>query len=172
MLQIEKKLEKSQMLPDFNIGFFSQTIIGTQDVDGVDLYFDNKDRFTGIQAGISIPVWFVPFRARTKAAGKNEEAARTEAELYSQTVAANYNSLLDDLGKFSSSVDYYEKQAVPEAELIIDQATRSYRAGALDYLDYVLSLNRAITIKQNYLDAIGNYNQTIISIEYITGKIF
>jgi cobalt-zinc-cadmium resistance protein CzcA len=61
---------------------------------------------------------------------------------------------------------------VPEADLIIQQASRSYKAGALDYLDYVLTLHRALTIKQNYLDALNNYNQTIISIEYITGKIF
>jgi cobalt-zinc-cadmium resistance protein CzcA len=84
----------------------------------------------------------------------------------------NYSSLLDEFAKFSSSVEYYEKQAVPEAELIIDQATLSYKAGALDYLDYVLTLNRALAIKQNYLDALNNCNQTIISIEYITGKIF
>jgi len=80
--------------------------------------------------------------------------------------------LLDEYNKYGSSVDYYEKQAVPEADLIIEQATRSYKAGALDYLNYVLTLNRALAIRQNYLDALNNFNQTIISIEYITGKIF
>jgi cobalt-zinc-cadmium resistance protein CzcA len=69
-------------------------------------------------------------------------------------------------------VDYYEKQAIPEANIIIDQATRSYRSGAMDYLDYLLNLNRALGIRQNYLDALNNYNQTIISIDFITGKIF
>ena len=42
----------------------------------------------------------------------------------------------------------------------------------MDYLDYVLNLNRALDIKQNYLDALNNYNQTIINIEFITGKIY
>ncbi len=42
----------------------------------------------------------------------------------------------------------------------------------MDYLDYVLNLNRALAIRQSYLDALNSYNQTIISIEYITGKIF
>ena len=70
------------------------------------------------------------------------------------------------------SVDYYEKQAVPEADLIIEQATRSLPGRGMDYLDYVLNLNRALAIRQNYLDALNSYNQTIISIEYITGKIF
>lgn len=170
--KFEKQLERSQMLPDFNIGYFSQTIIGTQDINGVSKNFGHDYRFSGIQAGISIPVWFAPFRARTKAANFNEIAARTDAESYARRVAGNYRSQLDEYGKFSASVDYYEKQAVPEARLIIDQATLSYKAGALDYLDYVLTLDKALTIKQNYLDALNNCNQTIISIEYITGKIF
>jgi len=170
--KVERKLERSQMLPDLNIGYFSQTIIGTQDVDGVALRFGPEDRFTGIQAGISVPVWFKPYSAKIKAAKINESIARTDAESYNKSVTGNYITLLDEYSKFSSSVDYYEKQAVPEAEIIIDQATRSYRAGALDYLDYVLTLDRALAIKQNYLEALNNCNQTIISIEYITGKLF
>jgi cobalt-zinc-cadmium resistance protein CzcA len=170
--KIERKLESSQMLPDLNIGYFSQTIIGTQDVNGVALRFGPEDRFAGIQAGISVPIWFRPYSARIKAARIHENAARNDEESYAKSVTGNYRSLLDEYSKFSSSVEYYENQAVPEAELIIEQATLSYRAGALDYLDYVLTLDRALAIKQNYLDALNNCNQTIISIEYITGKIF
>jgi len=69
-------------------------------------------------------------------------------------------------------VDYYEQQAVPEANLIIDQASLSFKAGAMDYIEYILSLNRALDIKINYLDALNNYNQTVINLDFITGKIF
>jgi cobalt-zinc-cadmium resistance protein CzcA len=170
--QIEKKLERSQMLPDLNVGYFSQTIIGTQDVDGIPLFFDHHDRFQGVQAGISVPLWFPPYTSRAKAAKISETIARTDAENYSRTILGNYQTLFDEYSKFSLSVDYYEKQAVPEADLIIEQATRSYKAGALDYLNYILTLNRALAFRQNYLDALNNCNQTIISIDYITGKIF
>ena len=170
--QIAKKLERSQMLPDLNVGYFSQTIIGTQDVNGVSQIFGKDSRFTGVQAGISVPLWFSPYTSRAKAAKITENIARTNAESYNKSVYGNYQSLIDEYNKYASSVDYYEKQAVPEADLIIDQATRSYKAGALDYLDYVLTLNRALAIRQNYLDALNNFNQTIIAIEYITGKIF
>jgi heavy metal efflux system protein len=159
-------------MPDINLGFFNQTIIGTQDVNGVPRYFGQDFRFTGVQAGITIPLWFGPYISKTKAAKISENIARTDAEHYTRSVTGNYHSLLDENKKLTSSVDYYENQAVPEANLIIEQATRSYKAGAMDYLDYVLNLNRALTIRQNYLDALNSYNQTIISIEYITGKIF
>jgi cobalt-zinc-cadmium resistance protein CzcA len=79
-------------------------------------------------------------------------------------------NVINEYGKYNNSVEFYEKQAVPEADIIIEQATRSYKAG-IDYLDYI-PLNRALAIKQNYLDALNGYNQTIISIDFITGKTF
>jgi cobalt-zinc-cadmium resistance protein CzcA len=78
--------------------------------------------------------------------------------------------MVDEYAKYSESVDYYEKQAIPEADMIISQSTRSYKAGALDYLEYILNLRRAIEIKQNYLDALNNLNQTLLNIEFLTGK--
>jgi heavy metal efflux system protein len=169
---LAKKLERSLMMPDINVGYFSQTIIGTQDVNGTPRTFGEDYRFNGIQAGISIPLWFPSYTSRTKAAKINEEIARNDAEYFSRSVAGNYQTLMDEYGKFSSSVDYYEKQAVPEADLIIEQANLSYKAGALDYLEYVMTINRALVIRQNYIDALNNCNQTVISLEYITGKIF
>jgi cobalt-zinc-cadmium resistance protein CzcA len=159
-------------MPDFTIGYFSQTMQGIQDVDGIPRTFGSGDRFSGIQAGIAIPLWFVPNSSRTKAARIKEEVAQTNAEYYSKSLSGSYHSLLGEYQKYSNSLDYYEKQAVPEADLIIDQATRSYKAGAMDYLDYILNLNRALGIRQNYLDALNNYNQILISIDFITGKIY
>ncbi len=172
IVRLEKKLEQSRAMPDFNIGYFSQTMQGTQEVHGVPRTFGTGDRFNGVQAGISIPLWFSPYASKVKAARIREQVALANAGSFSASLKGKYQSLLDEHEKYSESVSYYEKQAVPEANLIIDQSVRSYKAGALDYLDYVLSLSRALTIRQNYLDALKNYNQTIINIEYLTGKIF
>lgn len=170
--RIENKLERSQMLPDLNVGYFSQTIIGTQEVGGVTRDFGQGYRFNGVQAGISIPLWFRPYTSRTKAARISENIARTRAEYFDKAIAGSLSALADEYRKFSSTVDFYENQAVPEANLIIDQATRSFKAGALDHLEYVLTLDRALSIRHSYLDALNNCNQTIISIESIVGKIF
>ena len=121
---------------------------------------------------MAVPLWFVSGNSKNKAAKISEKIAKTNAESYSKELSGSYRSLLDEYSKYSGSVDYYEKQAIPEANLIIDQSTRSYKSGAMDYFEYVLSLGRALDIKQNYLDALNSYNQTIINIEFITGKIF
>jgi len=145
---------------------------GEQEVNGVPRSFGPGDRFNGVQAGIAIPLWVAPFASKVKAAKLKEQVASTNAEYYTKSLQGNYQSLIDEFEKYRTSIDYYEKQAIPEANLIIDQSTRAYKAGALDYLDYVLSLGRALTIKQNYLDALNSCNQAIINIEFISGKTF
>ena len=170
--RLEKKVERSRMMPDFSIGYFSQTMQGIQEVDGIPRTFDSGDRFTGIQAGITVPLWFLPYTSKTKAAKLKQQVAKTNAEYFNQSLSANYKALLSEFEKYGNSVDYYEKQAIPEAELIIQQATSSYKAGAMDYLDFIVNINRALSIRQGYLDALNNYNQTIVSLEFITGKIY
>jgi cobalt-zinc-cadmium resistance protein CzcA len=170
--KIAKRLETSRIMPDLTIGYFSQTILGTQEINGIPRAFDADYRFTGLQAGIAIPLWFGPTVSKSKAAKMQEQVSISNADYYVGSLRSNYSSLLDEYRKYSSSVAYYEQQAIPEANMIIEQSSQSYKAGALDYLDYVINLNRALSIKQNYLDAINSYNQTIINIDYITGKIY
>ncbi|MEI7725976.1 MAG: CusA/CzcA family heavy metal efflux RND transporter, partial [Bacteroidota bacterium] len=170
--RISKNLERSRMMPDLSIGYFSQTMIGTQEINGVTRSFDAGYRFTGVQAGIAIPIWFGPAVSKNKAARIQEQVSKANTDFYEGSMQSNYRSLLDEYSKYVASVNYYEKQAVPQANLIIDQATRSYKAGALDYLEYIITLNRALDIKQNYLDALNSCNKTIINIDFITGKLF
>ena len=82
------------------------------------------DRFTGIQAGIAIPLWFAPYTAKTKAAKIKQQVASTNAEYYSKSLSGNYQALLSEYGKFNKSLEFYEKQAIPEADIIIEQASR------------------------------------------------
>ncbi|HPT21363.1 MAG TPA: CusA/CzcA family heavy metal efflux RND transporter, partial [Bacteroidales bacterium] len=170
--KFEKKLEHSRMMPDLSVGYFSQSMQGIQEVNGIPRTFGTGDRFTGIQAGISVPLWFVPYTSRTKAAKLKVQVAQTNAEYYAKSLSGSYNSLTGQFNAYRNSVDYYENQAIPEADKIIEQATLSYKTGTMDYLDYIQNLDRALGLKQNYLDELNNYNQTIISIDCITGKIF
>jgi len=170
--EIEKKLEISRLLPEFNFGYFNQSMLGVQEVNGSPRVFTSGDRLTGISAGISVPLWITPGASKVKAAKLKQKAAQTDAENYSKSLAGNYGSLMLELNKNRNTIDYYEKQAVPEADLIITQATLSFKSGQIDYSEYLISLNRAISIKINYLDAVNNFNQTVNSIDYITGKIF
>jgi cobalt-zinc-cadmium resistance protein CzcA len=56
-LDAEKALMKAQRLPLISVGYFNQTLIGTQNINGQDVSFTASDRFQGVQAGVSIPIF-------------------------------------------------------------------------------------------------------------------
>jgi cobalt-zinc-cadmium resistance protein CzcA len=78
--------------------------------------------------------------------------------------------MLAEYEKDKSSLEYYERSAIPQADLIISQSSKSYKAGSLNYIDYIQSLTSALQIKGNYLEVLYHYNQAIIAIESILGK--
>jgi heavy metal efflux system protein len=166
----ETALERSKILPDFTFGYFSQTIRGIQDVNGIETRFTAHDQFTGIQAGIAVPLWFYPQTARIKAARINRQMAETQAEYYRETLTGEYGSLRQEYNKYWQSLSYYEQSALPQAEMIIHQATKRYKAGAMDYLDYIQSISRALAIKSAYLETLNNFNQVVISLQSLVGN--
>jgi cobalt-zinc-cadmium resistance protein CzcA len=70
----QKKVESAKFLPDIHVGYFNQSLIGFQNVNGSEQYFGSSDRFQGFQVGLSIPIWFVPNAAKVKAASSSAPA--------------------------------------------------------------------------------------------------
>jgi heavy metal efflux system protein len=168
--QLETKLEKAKLLPDLSIGYFNQSIIGTQEINGVPRIFSSSDRFTGIMAGVAVPLWFMPNKSRIKGSEINHLIIETNAESFKAALSNEFNSAIKEYSKYEGSIEYYEQSALPHAQMIIEQSNKSYLAGAMDYLEYIQNLTRALTIKNNYLETLNNYNKSVIAIEFLIGK--
>ncbi|MEQ8425175.1 MAG: TolC family protein, partial [Cyclobacteriaceae bacterium] len=98
---------------------------------------------------------------------KQESEARLEATF--NELEGRLQSLIQQYHKFQNSLDYYQLNALPQAELILTQAQKGFESGDIGYVEYTQGLNRALNIRFNYLDILNQYNQTIIQIEFITG---
>jgi cobalt-zinc-cadmium resistance protein CzcA len=162
----EKLVAISKMLPDITLGYFNQSFIGSgETVNGVVTSFDSGDRFTGVQLGLSIPIWMKPYSAEIKAA--KIKKLENEAQL-----AAIYNSaktelqnLIDQLKGNQKNLEYYKQNAIPQSALLLKQSQGGFREGEIGYIEYVQGLNRSLTIRSNYLAFVNTYNQTLIKIE-------
>ena len=157
----EAKTESSAMLPDFSVGYFNQS---NKDLS-------ENDRFTGISAGITIPIFFNSEKSKIQAAQINKKIAEQNYENDIRITQNNYASLLQEYSKYKTSLDYYENTALAQSDLIISSANKSYKAGNIDYVEYVQSLDRAIEIRSNYLESLLDYNFAVIAIDEFTGKI-
>jgi cobalt-zinc-cadmium resistance protein CzcA len=168
----EKSVEKSRLMPDLTAGYFNQSLNGpNQDIDGSPVIFNSSDRFTGFQIGVAIPIFGAKSQASAIKASelkRQENEARLKAT--SNELEGRLQSLIQQHQKFQNSLEYYESNALPQAELILKQAQKGFESGDIGYVEYIQGLNRALGVRFNYLDILNQYNQASIQIEFIVGN--
>jgi heavy metal efflux system protein len=166
----QKKVETAKVLPEFTLGYFNQSLIGYQTINGNDEYFGASKRFSGIQVGVAIPLWFVPHVAKIKAASLQQKVVSSNYEHYQTEMQSEYEQSLQLYKQHLTTVNYFEKSALPNADLILKQADKSFKAGDISSLDYLQSIKTALRIKTDYLMSLNLYNQSIIKLEFLMGK--
>jgi cobalt-zinc-cadmium resistance protein CzcA len=167
--QKEKAVEQSRLKPDFNVGYFNQSLVGYQTVNGADKYYGAGRRFQGVNLGISIPIFAKAQKEKVKAAEINSTKRQAELTNYQYNLQAELARLFGELQKQRVQINYYRNTALPQANLIISQSQKAFTAGEIGYYEFTQSLNNAVTVKQEFTKVLNQYNQTIIAIEFIAG---
>jgi cobalt-zinc-cadmium resistance protein CzcA len=72
--------------------------------------------------------------------------------------------------KNQQRVEYYETTALKNATVILQTAQQQFKNGDINYLEWVLLTNQAISIQSEYSDAVKNLNQSIIEINSLTNQ--
>jgi cobalt-zinc-cadmium resistance protein CzcA len=166
----QKSLSKNHLLPDITLGYFNQTLIGTPvQLNSTELA-TSSTRFQGFMAGISIPLWIGPHVAKVQAADAQRQMAASEFELQQKTWQGQWSEALQDIQKYQDMISYYQNSSLPNADLLITQSQRAYQGGEIGYLEYLQGLRTATEIRTSYINAINNYNQAVIRLEYLIGN--
>ena len=166
--EAEKGVQSAKILPDLSIGYFNQSMIGSLTSDGH--IASQTDRFTGVLAGVSIPLFFNSYRAEIGASKLKAEIAQVNADYYETVIQGQYERQFQEVIKYSNSLKYYEEKALMQADLIISNVQKSFENGAISYTEYFLHLNHALELKLNYLHTLNGYNQAITILEFLTGQ--
>lgn len=165
----KKQVETAKALPEFMVGYFNQTLIGNQTVNNQDVYFGSNKRFQGFIVGVNIPLWYGPYAARINAAKYAAKAETANFDAFQINLKRQFDVALQEFIKNKNSVEYYKTSALPNAALITKQSQLAYQKGEIDYTAHQLNLRQALTIQQDYLRALNQYNQTTIYLDYLTG---
>ncbi|MCE6989630.1 CusA/CzcA family heavy metal efflux RND transporter [Dyadobacter sp. CY323] len=162
--QFRWKTEKSRMLPDITLGYNNQSLIGPQMVNGQELFYKSTDRFSYFNAGIAIPLFFKAQSARTNAAKLDWERSRKQTSQIQLQLRTEMVTAADQLRKYQESLQYFENQGLKNADLIIATADEQFQAGEIDYLQWVILVDQAVTIKSDYIGALNSYNLAVIQL--------
>jgi cobalt-zinc-cadmium resistance protein CzcA len=165
-----KAVTKNRLLPDIAVGYFSQTLIDIPLNEQSTRFATKADRFQGFQLGLSIPLWIRPQMAKIKAAQEQRNAAQSYFDYQQKNFKGQLNELLQEYLKYRESLTYYQSSSLPNAELLLRQSQRAFQAGEIGYVEYLQSLRTATEVRTGYLQTLNNYNQSVITLEYIIGK--
>ncbi|HEX2901751.1 MAG TPA: efflux RND transporter permease subunit, partial [Bacteroidia bacterium] len=142
--EAQRKADGSQALPDISIGYFNQTLIGFQTVNGTETYFGPEKRFQGFTVGLGIPIWVKPELAKVKAGKILELKADLEARQYDIAVNAAFAQAVETHGKLEASLEWYESSGLKNAALMLRQSTLAFEAGEIDHLGHLYTVQKAI----------------------------
>jgi cobalt-zinc-cadmium resistance protein CzcA len=155
--QLQVRVEQLRRLPDLRAGYFQQTI---------------RPEFTALrvaQLGVAVPLLGGAGRARVAAARLGEQVAQGQLAYTTSQLSTQLSTLRRQLRRAQASLDYYQRTALPQARLIIVTAEKSFRAGDIDYVTYVVNTEPAWQIQTNYLDQVQRYNELVVSVQALTG---
>jgi len=161
------QLEKSRLLPDLTFAYNNMSMRGT----GADnLSYDGSTRFQSGQIGLGIPLFYGSQRAKINASKSFQKITETNYLAELQLFNIEYQKAITQYLNLSRSVDYYEQTGLTNAMLISDTANKQFANGGINYLEWVMLTNQAISLRNEYLISVNNLNESIIQLNYFISK--
>ncbi|MCD1117640.1 CusA/CzcA family heavy metal efflux RND transporter [Chryseobacterium turcicum] len=158
-------LEKAKLLPDLQLAYNLNSFRGMGADDRV---YGSALQFHSVQLGVSVPVFSGGQKARIQAAKIAKSIAENDLL---KTEFNLQNQLKKVMGMYQTNLEIvsrYEISELKNADIITETAKKQFLAGEINYLDFVILVNQAVTLKSSYADAVWKLNQSAIELEYLT----
>lgn len=159
--------EKTALLPELNAGYRNVSIRGT----GADnLIYQGGDRFSSFQVGIGIPIFKKGIKAAIQSAEKMEEVKVSNYDAKRAEISASIQQQWLLYNETVIQLTQYEQKALANASTIRRVSENQFASGQINYLEYVILANQAISIESEYLELKRNLNTHIINLYYLTSN--
>lgn len=151
------KVEKTSYLPDLQFNVFNGNNAGP----------DNRAYF-GYQLGLAIPLFYGSTKANVESAKLEALAYHSEYMYTARMVESKRRILIQEAQNSAEILNYYETEGNTKVLNIQQLAMESFIRGEIDYFQYVQLLEHAYDLNQKSLNALLNYNLSIINLNYLT----
>ena len=163
--QQQLKLQRAKLLPSLTLSFASMSMQG---VGADNKYYSKTTHFNALQVGLALPIFYGAQRAQIKAAQKMHHVTQLKMYQANETIKNEYAVLLTKFQAKQQALNYYETIALPNSHQIIASANLQLTKGEINFIEFSLLINQAIEMQSKYCDAVNEYNQTIIQLNYLT----
>jgi cobalt-zinc-cadmium resistance protein CzcA len=148
-------IQKNTNKPEFSGRFFTQRVWGA------------PDPYSGFSVTAAFPLFgVVAYRNKVKAAEAETTVQQRQFAYQAQQLSVQKSKSLADIEKSLSMLKFYESSGLQQSDQIIQAATLSYRSGEISFAELSQFIGQAIETKRNYLQALNQYNQSVIQFDY------
>ncbi len=154
--QAETDVQRLRLYPDFQLRVFSQKLYGIE------------DQYSGFSFTMSVPILFGGNSNKIAAAEAEEQYQRTLLQATERSLSSAVLQAREQLEKDRAKVAFYETTGREQSAAIVRSATTSYRAGEISFSELSQFLAQSIDIERNYLEALNMYNQSAITLLFLS----
>ncbi|MHA8066692.1 CusA/CzcA family heavy metal efflux RND transporter [Aquirufa sp. ROCK2-A2] len=151
------QIEREKLKPDIRVGLTTQSI-------------ENFGGQNFVQAGLSIPIFRSAQKSKIASAEKQELVALSQLEQQKSQLTTDLQTQISQYEKLRQSLQYYQSTALDQANWLENTALKSYQQGEIEYVEMLQNTQQAWQIREQYLQEVLAYNQSIIQIETILGN--
>ena len=165
-----RKFESVQVLPDLTIGYFNQSLIGFQTIDGNNIYFDRSKRFQGFSVGVSIPLTFFNSADRIRSLHLRQQSIQKQADNQKLVLQSELQNAFEQYNQNLMQYRYFSGSAMANADMIVNTAKTSFASGDIGYIEYIQALQTATDIQLGFLQSVNQINQSVVNINFLINK--
>lgn len=162
------RLARYENLPTFKLGLFYAGI-GKPDVTTPPK--DSGDDALGIQAGLSLPLWFGKNISRTAKARALEIQARARKQVTINTIRSKISRIWFKLQNSDRLITLYKTDLLPSAMTSLATAETWFREGKGGFSDYLEIQATAYNFQLSLERARADYAQNLVRLEQLAGVI-
>jgi len=166
-LQLQNELNRALQLPQLGFGYFNQSLVGIQNINGGDQYFGPEKRFQGAMLQTQIPIDFRAHKARTV----SFELALTQNELRKSQQATALNAQKNQIfGQLKQRIETYQLVATPiesELEKLQTDAELQLTSGQISLIEFIQLHDYQIALQGELLEWQHQIKLLHISFEWI-----
>jgi len=153
--QAKTTLQEKQIAPQFSFGYFLLSL---------------RPRFPlhGVTAGVSLPIFNKPQRARIEQTRVQEMIAQNDLQLANLELERQRELAREQAFLLQNQLNTSGEALRVQAQTLRELAEAQLRNGEIDYFRYVQSLEAALQNELDYLDLVQQYNQAVLELEYLT----
>jgi cobalt-zinc-cadmium resistance protein CzcA len=161
------KMTKSQLLPEFMLGYNNTSIRGWETLNGSDRFHPPSDRFSWISVGLQLPIAYGAGNKKLKAANILQQKKSEEFEYLKQQFSNEFAATKSNYLRLYDEILLYEKTILVNSDQIISIAKKQYDAGEIDFIQWVNKTDQAVKSKLDYFTLIDSYNTAAIQYQYL-----